>query len=741
MNELFSQGGKGSTGILTNKQAVARHFGVKQSEVVYFSVGALLTGYKVIYDKVAQRAYTLPADIGSGVTAVSLSPAGVLVHSAGNVDLGALAVAREEYVTLPGSFDTGVTVNTKNELVVFTDGKYRWDGTLPKAVPAGSTPASTGGVGLGAWVSVGDASLRSDLAKTNGAGLIGGLSKPITFWGAVGDGVTNDTAAFVAAEAAGVNDIYLPDGNFVVNNIALNKRYSGPGVIVRSGIGAPTLTGTGLNDITFSGTYSGIAANSLMVKILTTGTPDTLAWSADGGATWVDKHLVYNPITDSYDESPINVGPTPYLILVGVYVAFASTTGHTVGDTWTVSLLRNPKVLEADGGFYQKGKPAFSLFGVHQVAMGEDAFGSGRSVGSGNIGGGYKALYANTTGYANIAFGGETLKNNTGGFFNIGIGSLALGENSTGTGNIALGTYTLGANTTGLSNVALGTDAGRYNQTGNGNTAVGTQSLYHNRAGIESTAVGNWALRGGSASLPTGTNAQFCVAVGSKSLFTGVSNNNTAVGFESLYNTTGTDNVALGFDAGFRVTSGSYNVFVGSQAGQAADQTPNVSNCVLLGDNTKSSGSNAVAIGSGVTAAQNTIAIGNSSHTDIFLYGNLKPQLDNTFSIGSSSARYTQVYATNGTINTSDERLKTPLDFNLLDAEKRAAVEIKKHIGKFRWLDSDGSKIHFGVGAQTVEQILTKNGLNSNDYAFLVKENGTYGINYGELAMFILSTI
>lgn len=173
MNELFSQGGKGSTGILTNKQAVSRHFGVKQSEVVYFSVGALLTGYKVIYDKVSQRAYSLPADIGPGVTAISLSSAGVLVHSAGNVDLGALAVAREEYVTLPGSFDTGVTVNAKNELVVFTDGKYRWDGEFPKIVPAGSTPDSTGEVKLGAWVSVGDASLRSDMDKPTGAGLSG----------------------------------------------------------------------------------------------------------------------------------------------------------------------------------------------------------------------------------------------------------------------------------------------------------------------------------------------------------------------------------------------------------------------------------------------------------------------------------------------------------------------------------------------------------------------------------------
>ncbi|WP_265497321.1 tail fiber/spike domain-containing protein [Providencia rustigianii] len=40
---------------------------------------------------------------------------------------------------------------------------YRWDGDLPKQVSAGSTPQSTGGIGKGAWVSVGDASLRSSL--------------------------------------------------------------------------------------------------------------------------------------------------------------------------------------------------------------------------------------------------------------------------------------------------------------------------------------------------------------------------------------------------------------------------------------------------------------------------------------------------------------------------------------------------------------------------------------------------
>lgn len=242
MNELFSQGGKGSAGILTNKQAVARHFGVKQSEVVYFSVGAPLTDYKVIYDKESQRAYSLPADIGSGVTAVSLSPAGVLVHSAGSVDLGALAVTREEYVTLPGSFDTGVTVNTKNELVVFTDGKYRWDGVLPKEVPAASTPEASGGIGDSKWVSVGESSLRANLSSDAvgfGDSLIatmqpinGSKIKTVHDWlsehisikdmaNVTGDGVTDDALGINTAlenlSSSGNPVVFVP-GTYLINS-------------------------------------------------------------------------------------------------------------------------------------------------------------------------------------------------------------------------------------------------------------------------------------------------------------------------------------------------------------------------------------------------------------------------------------------------------------------------------------------------------------------------------------------
>lgn len=153
MNEMFSQGGKGSTGILTNKQAIARHFGVKQSEVQYFSPGVLLSGYRVLYDKTTQRAYSLPANIADGTTATSLTESAVLTHSAGTIDLGALAQSRGEYFVLPGSFVTGSNVLTYNDLLTYNSTQYRWDGALPKQVPSGSSPETTGGIGEGKWVS------------------------------------------------------------------------------------------------------------------------------------------------------------------------------------------------------------------------------------------------------------------------------------------------------------------------------------------------------------------------------------------------------------------------------------------------------------------------------------------------------------------------------------------------------------------------------------------------------------
>lgn len=73
------------------------------------------------------------------------------------------------------SFEDGATLTLPNQALLWeSNGEYyRWAGTLPKTVPAGSTPDSTGGVGPDAWVGIGDAALKTMLATSVGSSMIG----------------------------------------------------------------------------------------------------------------------------------------------------------------------------------------------------------------------------------------------------------------------------------------------------------------------------------------------------------------------------------------------------------------------------------------------------------------------------------------------------------------------------------------------------------------------------------------
>src|SRR5690554_6150825 len=74
-----------------------------------------------------------------------------------------------------GSFEDGGTITVRPEVLFYDAEKtyYRWDGALPKVVPAGSTPAGTGGIDDGAWVNVGQAELASALADPDkGAAIV-----------------------------------------------------------------------------------------------------------------------------------------------------------------------------------------------------------------------------------------------------------------------------------------------------------------------------------------------------------------------------------------------------------------------------------------------------------------------------------------------------------------------------------------------------------------------------------------
>lgn len=145
------------------------------------------------------------------------------------------AIRNYGYITMD-SFEDGATLTLPNQTLRYeANGEYyRWDGEFPKVVPAGSTPDSTGEVKQGAWVSVGDASLRSNLASDNGAGLVGFKSPlansikrtlhdknndlvSVKDFGVVGDGVTDDTAAFQAAIDS-KKSLYIPDGIYLISS-------------------------------------------------------------------------------------------------------------------------------------------------------------------------------------------------------------------------------------------------------------------------------------------------------------------------------------------------------------------------------------------------------------------------------------------------------------------------------------------------------------------------------------------
>ena len=82
-----------------------------------------------------------------------------------------------------GDFTAGCTVTARNQGVLYETGGtvYVWLGSLPKTVPAGSSPATTGGIGNSAWLDIGDASaytrIINELSQPNGVDLVGGALK------------------------------------------------------------------------------------------------------------------------------------------------------------------------------------------------------------------------------------------------------------------------------------------------------------------------------------------------------------------------------------------------------------------------------------------------------------------------------------------------------------------------------------------------------------------------------------
>jgi hypothetical protein len=217
--------------------------------------------------------------------------------------------------TLIDSFQDGANLTRADEALHWTlpDGNgeyYRWDGILPKDVPVGSTPDSTGGTGPGKWISVGDASLRGDLSSESvglGDALIttkqtsvGGVRRTqhdknkdvinVKDFGAIGDGLdhqlsekfstlsaaqmvypfvtsltqTQDYAGIQAAIDVGKSlnaAVFKPSGRYVVNS----------GLVADYALSMYGEGGQGLRDVASSGHAQSPVRGSVILSKVKTG--------------------------------------------------------------------------------------------------------------------------------------------------------------------------------------------------------------------------------------------------------------------------------------------------------------------------------------------------------------------------------------------------------------------------------------------------------------------------------------
>ena len=97
---------------------------------------------------------------------------------------------------------------------------------------------------------------------------------------------------------------------------------------------------------------------------------------------------------------------------------------------------------------------------------------------------------------------------------------------------------------------------------------------------------------------------------------------------------------------------------------------------------------------------------------------------DNAIDLGKSDARFDDIYATNGTIQTSDRNEKQDIA-ELTEAEQRVAVAAKGLLRKFRWKSAvvekgDNARTHFGIIAQDLQAAFAAEGLDASDYAMFI---------------------
>ena len=139
-----------------------------------------------------------------------------------------------------------------------------------------------------------------------------------------------------------------------------------------------------------------------------------------------------------------------------------------------------------------------------------------------------------------------------------------------------------------------------------------------------------------------------------------------------------------------------------------------------------------------------------------FNSGSFKPYNadDNTLDLGTAVGRWNDVFASNGTIQTSDQNEKQDIA-SATTKELNVAKKLSTLFKTFRWKDrvaekGDKARTHNGIVAQEVQSAFSAEGLDASNYGLFTsdtwtneegKEQTRLGVRYPELFSFIFSSI
>jgi cell division protein FtsB len=307
---------------------------------------------------------------------------------------------------------------------------------------------------------------------------------------------------------------------------------------------------------------------------------------------------------------------------------------------------------------------------------------------------GRSTFLANTTGEYNTAVGYQAFASAPDTYANVAIGSRAMRNMATGSSNVSIGHGTMESTTSGGYNVVIGEGASQSTQQGELNVIVGARALTASNKGSRNVVVGSHSFTSYSISTP-----------------------------DDSFNT------VIGTETGNTIETGRYNTLVGARINGLASST---SNNIVISDG---EGNQRIRV-----IANGNTGIGTTAPTTkLQVAGEISPSVDDTYPLGDSSLRFTEVYATNGTINTSDVRMKKEIqdsDLGLSFIEKLRPVS-------YRWKNGTNANLHYGLIAQETEKAIQEAKNSSKEEIIVVRsaKNGAYGLNYSELISPIIKAV